>query len=364
MPGEVITRQTEIQDELKLFGIINIGISGEFKQIDVEKEIIEEISRHNITNINSIRNSIIKFDLSSVGYFDIGTLLWFISFLNKLKSLGNDIQIKLPDFNTSSGKTTWSFLNRWKFFDAIEECVDNPINLIVPEQIISINAPSKYQQPDKAVLEGQELLAHTTKLLEITPIKTNIFEYKNNEDRMTLFIRNSYDKFVSSSLVIECGWDNNTVQVFIREILGEGVRNSLKYSKGTFTLIGMKTDNKILNLAICDNGNGIPDVLRNAFTHDDKLRKKIFSKTDDELIKYYTDSELIKLSTNPNVSSDKNSEGMGLFHLKRIVLEMGGELRIRSGNACVDFRKNSPKVYKLLNYPGTLLRIQVPLKAK
>ncbi len=363
--GTELINKTKISNHLKSFGIFKIEISGEFKQKEVEDEIFSEISKYNITSIYNIGNSIIKFDLSCIGYFDIGTLLWFISFLNKLKSLGNDIQISLPDYNSISGRTTWDFLNRWKFFDALDECVDSPINIIIPEQIVFINAPSKYQQPAKTIFEGQELLAHTTKLLEITPIKNNSLEYKNTEDRMTLFIRNSYDKFVSSTLRLECGWDNNTIQLFIKEILGEGVRNSLKYSEGSFTLIGMKTDHKILNLAICDNGNGIPDVLRKAFNRNEKLRKKIFNKSDVELIQYYTDSELIKLSTNPNVSSDIDSEGMGLFHLKRIALEMGGELRIRSGNACVDFKKSTKdKVNKFIYYPGTLLRIQVPLKTK
>jgi hypothetical protein len=342
----------------------NIFIKGEFKQYPVESQICKSLFINNIIDINQFKLCSFNINLSKTTYFDIGTLVWFIAFLNKLKLLGNDIQIKLPDYNSLSGQSSWDFLNRWKFFEALEECVDNPVNLIIPEQIKFINATSKYKYPQSVIFEGSEAIIHKTNLLEITPIKSDIYEYKNIEDLIIQLNRNTYDGIISSSLYVDCGWDYETTHTYMREILSEGVRNSLKYSKGSYTLIGMKKDRKNLNLAICDNGNGIPDVLRNAFDFDEILKNEINNKSDVELIKLYTDADLIKLSTEAGIRSDYKAKGMGLFHLKRFVLEMGGELRIRSGSASVDFvgKKIFEKHDDLINFQGTLLRIQTPLK--
>jgi hypothetical protein len=346
---------------------MNIPINGEFKSINIEPQIIDSISKLGIEEINQNKRSEIIFDLSKTTYYDLGTLLWFITYLYKLKSLGIDIQLKLPDCKSLSGRTSWDFLNRWKFFDALEECVDSPMNLLMPEQLQWMGDASKYKYKRSEVDGGNDHFVHGTKLLEIIPIRSDPSKYKIQDDKMILFIRDYYDKIIESSLKMECGWDYRDINLFVYEILGEGIRNSFKYSEGTFTIFAIHFDTKNLKLSICDNGNGIPDVLRKAFVSNRKLREMLSQQNDIDLIKFYTDQELIKLSTNPNVTSDPNSEGMGLFHLKRIVLSWGGELRIRSGNACVDFSKNGiddHKEAKLLSHQGTLLRVMLPLKTQ
>ena len=122
----------------------------------------------------------------------------------------------------------------------------------------------------------------------------------------------------------------------------------------------MRLDAKNLTLVICDNGIGIPKVLRTAFKQ---------KGSDAELIKYFTepdmilDSRLIKISVEKGVTSKPEREGWGLYYLKSLVLSQGGELRIRSGGACVDFTESQTVDYDhMINSPGTMMRILAPLK--
>ena len=148
----------------------------------------------------------------------------------------------------------------------------------------------------------------------------------------------------------------------MQRVLYEGVLNSVIHGEGTFANVSMNLDAKNLTMAICDNGVGIPQVLRTAF----KQRG-----SDSELIRYFTepdmilDSRLIEMSTEGGLTSKAERKGMGLYYLKSLVLNEGGELRIRSGNACVDFTRS--KVIdkdNMINSPGTMIRISAPTKKR
>ena len=155
-------------------------------------------------------------------------------------------------------------------------------------------------------------------------------------------------------------------QILVQPGIGEGIRNSSVHAGGTFSVVAMNVDNKNLTLSICDNGLGIPSVLRTAFK-DSKLREKIQGRTDIELIRYFTEPEMIvdsrwiKLSVQKGTSSHQEAGGMGLYYLKSLVLSQGGELRVRSGKACVDFSGETEEPRDtMLTSPGTMLRIRTP----
>lgn len=177
-----------------------------------------------------------------------------------------------------------------------------------------------------------------------------------------------YDKVTISALGQLCGWDLSHAKTFLHRILREGLLNSLLHSEGSFSNISMRIDKKNLTVAISDNGVGIPAVLRYAFKQS-SAHKSLLKSSDVELIKYFThpkivlDSHLIKLSVEKGTTSKPERSGIGLYYLKSFVIAHGGELRIRSGRGCVDFKKSKTEVKdNLFNSSGTMLRIQTPLK--
>jgi sensor histidine kinase regulating citrate/malate metabolism len=128
----------------------------------------------------------------------------------------------------------------------------------------------------------------------------------------------------------------------------------------------MNVDAYNLILGVSDNGIGIPVALRTTFAEGAKSTD-LAKMTDADLIKYYTqpemilDSQLIRKSTEKGVSSDKTRAGFGLYYLKDFVLSHGGSLRIRSGAACVMFKPNEEEVEDtLVGSPGTTMRIVLP----
>ncbi len=76
------------------------------------------------------------------------------------------------------------------------------------------------------------------------------------------------------------------------------------------------------------------------------------------------DSDLIRMSTKGILPTKGKQIGKGLYYCKQTILDYGGELRIRSGRACVDFTydgREEPKD-QLIRSSGTTLRIIFPRK--
>ena len=88
-----------------------------------------------------------------------------------------------------------------------------------------------------------------------------------------------------------------------------------------------------------------------------------------DLIKFFTepdmilDSQYIELAVEKGARSKVGLKGLGLYYLKSVVLSQRGELRIRSGKACVDFTASKVEGHdNMLDSPGTMLRIIIPLE--
>ena len=338
------------------------------KQREFEKEIRTQLTKAGLHTLQDIRSSFCVLDLSGSYWYDLGCLLWLVSLLHVLRKQGNEIQLVFPEPTDAKAVNLWGFLIRWRFFDTLFECVDDPINLLKPQQVPYMHGSTKYVLPTERDQSGQDTFFHRLRVLEITTVRADKVEGVSSDDQLEAFLTRFHDKIIVGALSSLCGWDENVVTAFRQRVVREGIRNSILHARGSFATIAMRLDQKNLTLAIADNGIGIPQNLRIAF-RETGLRKDLVNRSDAELIKFFTepemvlDSKLIRLSVERGVSSRPGHAGEGLYYLKSLVLGQGGELRIRSGNACVDFTQAKDKVEDgMLLSPGTVIRIQTPLK--
>lgn len=345
-----------------------ISLTGDLKQYTFEKQIQNEFQKANLLDLDSGHGTFLEFDLQESYWYDLGTLLWFVSLLYKLRKKGYTLELKLPEpTKDTKGDKLWDFLVRWRFFETLLDCVDDPINLLKPEQVPYMGKQSRYASPIGVDEYGQEAFLHSSRLLEITTIP---YDEKDPCDETILegFLKKYNNKIIISALSQRCGWDYSLTKTFVHRVVSEGIHNSLLHGESSFANISMRLDAKNLTLAISDNGIGIPKVLRDAFQETDS-HKDLLKKSDVDLIKYFTepklilDSRLIEFSAEKGTTSKAEHKGLGLYYLKTIVLNQGGKLRIRSGTACVDFTCSKIDTYdNMLDSPGTMLRIITPLK--
>lgn len=347
--------------------LIEIKTGDDLKQHALDKSIETALRNAGLDTLSKARHRSFVFDLSRTYWHDLGALLWLVAVLYKLKAQGNEVQLLLPDPSINDKcRKTWDFLLRWKFFPLLGTCVDDPRNLLPLEQHAFINMKSRYSVPHKMIdPEGVEVEIHTYYLLEMQTFfaRQQLGDVFRGDQQTRL--ENLESHITAMALTYLCGWDLELARTFLHSVAREGVKNSLEHAQGTFVNISYRTDSKNLTLAICDNGVGIPSVLREA----PEVMKQRKSASDAELIEYFAgadyvlDSKLIELSTEDGVTSDASRAGKGLYYLKQYVLKHSGELRIRSGTACVDFTVDGTKTLdSLMDSPGTLIRIQTPLK--
>lgn len=359
-----------------------ITLSGSYyyKQGVFENMLKDAFTPKRIKSLNECRRCHVTIDWSSSYYYDLGVLLLSLILFHQLKKQECEISIKLPSPSQSNGLRVWRFLKTWKFFEALNLCVDHPANVFSDADISLLKDVPAYQSAHDIDRDGNIQQLFTGRLLEITN-----FLLKSDKDSETVSIKSQAvstyinrwkNKVIALGISNLCGWSSDEAASFVSQVIGEGLDNSLAHAAGTILLVAMNVDNRNLILTVADNGNGIPDTLRSALAHNPKLNDLV-EKSDSELIKYYTtpdmilnttpelilDSRLIKFSTRPGVSSDETRSGLGLYYLKEFITSRKGELRIRSGSGLVDFTKGEEKTEdELFRMSGTMLRILVPRK--
>lgn len=312
----------------------------------------------------------IKFDWSKAQFADLATLIWFLVLLDQLKRQEYDISLRLPD--PKQNYRFWSFLLRWHFFEVLK-CVDHPANILPGSQLCWLEMNPKYTTSSVIDEDGNLQQALTLRLLEIS-------SFKIKADRTSeLYVDEDFDPYIElwkKIIILQalgnwCGWSVQDAQKFVSKTVIEFLQNAKHHSSCSWVLSGFNVDNKNLMLAVSDNGNGIPEVLRNILGQNTELKTKIQNMSDAQLIKYFTepsmilDSELIRLSTRGVISTQGEQPGRGLYYCKKLILEKGGELRIRSGSGCVVFspdgrEKSSDGLFKSA---GTTIRVIIPRKA-
>src|ERR1035438_3866299 len=69
----------------------------QLKQFQFEDRLRMTLSEERIGDIADVRDRLCIFDLSSTVWSDLGTLLWLVSLIQRLRSQGNEVQLIFPD---------------------------------------------------------------------------------------------------------------------------------------------------------------------------------------------------------------------------------------------------------------------------
>lgn len=347
------------------------------KQREFEDSIKHALADSGFTDFESISGGFVTFDLSNSYWYDLGTTLWLITLLHKLKKQGNDLQLLLPEPTSDLAMKLWGFLYRWHFFECLDANVDFAVNLLKPSQARFLAAPPVYSYPAEGTGPDHEhTYFHKIKLLEICTLGLSREEQSLRDEKTHArkrnkttdeFIREVSEAVVINALASICQWTSVDALTFTRKVISESVQNASFHAKGSFSVIAMRIDPGNLTLAIADNGVGIPASLRS-------VEPKLSSVLDSDLIRQFSgpdwilkshlDSDWIKHAMRRGVGA-AGRPGDGLHYLKSFILDHHGELRVRSGTACVDFTVDKPdgepRDY-LTGSPGTMLRTIIPTK--
>lgn len=324
-------------------------------------------------DLASIRDRRIIVDWSATYYYDLATILWCLIIFGHLKNQGCQLKLILPEMEpyTDNAYRAWSFLKKWKFFETLFDCVEHPANLLPDDQIKWLGVPPKYHKAFDTDQDGNLQQVERAGLLSITN-----FALKGDEDlaRAEDVEVSSYVNMFKSNIVLNalknlCGWEKNDAEIFIDKVVVECLRNATGHSTGNLVLVAFNIDKKNMVFSVADNGIGIPDTLRSAFKTNTKFRDLV-QKKDSDLIIYFTqrqmilDSDLIRLATRKGVTTSPDRGGLGLYYCKEKILEKGGELRIRSGSACVEFsgKTGEKATDKLVKSACSGIRVLIPLK--
>ena len=319
------------------------------------------------------RKTKIVFDWSATYYYDLATILWCLIIFGQLKNQGCQLRLLLPNIEPYSENAyrVWSFLKKWKFFEALFDCVEHPANLLPDDQIRWLGLPPKYHTALDTDEDGNVQQVDRSGLLSITD-----FTLKQQDDMIgaeTTEIGAYINLFKSNTIVNAlknlCGWEPKEAEIFIDKVVVECLRNASGHSTGNLILAAFNIDEKHMVFSVADNGIGIPDTLRSAFKSNERFRNLV-QKKDSDLIIYFTqrqmilDSALIRLATRKGVTTTPERAGLGLYYCKEKILEKGGELRIRSGSACVEFSKKSGEkaTDKLVKSACSGIRVLIPLR--
>jgi hypothetical protein len=365
-------------------GALTISARGYVKQIAVDRALMSAIKHAGLEDLPAVRECLVRFDFSQATWFDLSTLLWLVPVLSRLRRQANILELRLPrralendgtvadDPALRSAENLWSALQRWEFFEALSRCVDEPLNLLPPEQHSALLMPSKYSRAYRQDVTGDVVPTRGGTLMEMTIIDADSGTAQGEIDAA---VANYNSTLVRNNLRFHCRWDERQIDDFTQIVVPHAIRN-VGHADASFALVASRADEKYLHLCVTDNGSGIPHLLRHAL-HDQSL----VGHVDSALIEYFagqelhekailaaiSDSELVVASTAENVTSDLAHRGMGLFDLKNLVLQREGELRIRSGKAMVTFdgskrggAASTPPIDDLIESPGTSVRVLLP----
>ena len=186
---------------------IRIILNGNVKQSTVDFALLQAFGTTQSANVAAVLIDRSKSAFTGT-WVDLGALLWMVPVLSRLRSQGNLIRLVLPDRKSSAtADNFWSFLQRWRFFDILRSCVDDPVNLLPSEQRPDLEVTSKYQRAHGTDADGRPTEFQTLGRLEIgiLPATTNLGTALESE------ISTFNEPLATSTLRILCGWNADEV---------------------------------------------------------------------------------------------------------------------------------------------------------
>lgn len=342
---------------------------------DLDRQIAKIID--NKTDILAIAGETIAFDMSRCRFLDLDVALRLLPLLAELKQAGNTIGLFLPylkPHETAADNALWSFLLRWRFFEALRRHVDDPENLLPADQVEHMYERSRYAQATIRDESNRPTLSFTHRMMAIHSLMPD--PDLRPADQVDAFLSEYRDLILFRALTTECGFDSDDAYQTLSFIAEEGVLNAVAHANGTFALVAMQLrerdteyDRPVLILSVADDGIGIPEVLRRAKA-ENRLRLPSLPTRDRDLLFLYTtfelvqDSLLVAASMEEQTTSSPGRKGMGLYFLKTEVEKFGASLSIRSGHALVELSGGEWRTKRdgLPYCRGTTLKIVIPVQ--
>ncbi|MEW8523844.1 MAG: STAS domain-containing protein [Candidatus Thiodiazotropha endolucinida] len=326
----------------------------------------------------------VTIDMTDVEWIDVGALLLLLVWIRMLKNERRDINLRLPNFN--SQRKARDFLKKWNFERALQEALKTDIaNVLEPDQISYFEAPLEFYTDSKISEEyGPLKILKSRNLLEIVPLTSlsddgNEFVSKEKINQIADSLAlESVVPIIQSSIQCSREWAERFGSVLIYQAL----LNTFEHPNANMGFLSIaKKPNPPgiaggrLVIAVADNGETISSTIADAYSIDERARthlQKIDSKDDSDSYKLHSNRVVYATwkETSRKPPEENPQRGMGLFYLRNLTSEVGGEVIIRCENSSVKFRsKHNPIEGKPDNSPrqvphlsrGNIIRISIPL---
>lgn len=304
-----------------------------------------------VQRLSDIRNENIVLDFSRSHFIDLDAVHWLLNIVRILRQSDNSVQLRLPEVEAAADSNVWSFLIRWRFFDALSKVAGSASELLTDDQAPRIFDEPKYHEARRVDPYGRKLPLLTSRLLAIAGIY--IDRTLPIEPQLDAFVWPLRDVLLLNALAQTCDIDHETAGSLISFISEEAARNAILHAEGDYTLSSMQIiDDELavilgkepqLLIVISDNGMGIPDVLRHAVASG-AVRETDLPEDHASLIKLFAskevsiDSAFIAAATLQGTKGTPHSRGLGLHHLVQYAAELNADVVIRSGFAAVQFQ--------------------------
>lgn len=328
-----------------------------------------------VQRLADIRSENIVLDFSVSNFIDLDAAHWLLNIVRILRQCDNSVLLRLPEVEAAAASNVWSFLIRWRFFEALSEVAGPATEFLTDDQAPRMFDEPKYHEARRVDPYGRKLPLLTNRLLAIAGVF--IDRSFPIEPQLDAFIWPLRDVLLLNALAQTCDIPHNDAGSLVSFISEEAARNAIVHAEGNYTLSSMQIiDEELavvlrkepqLLIVISDNGMGIPDVLRRA------VRSGAISATDlpddhAKLIELFAskevsiDSAIIAAATLEGTKGTPHSRGLGLHHLVQYAADLHADVVIRSGYASVQFR-DGEVVRQYNGYSeslGTLITVSIP----
>lgn len=294
-----------------------------------------------------------------------------------------NVTLRLPDIDKQ--RRARDFLKKWNFEQALYTALKSDIaNILDPNQYNYFDEPPIYYTDSEIAEEyGPLKILKSRNLLEIVPLtklqedgNEVVSKEKINEIADGLALR-SVVPIIQSAIGCESEWAKRFGSVLVYQAL----LNTFEHPDANMVFITMakKPNSRAagggrLVIAVADNGKTISHTIADAYEKDYRTKNKLRESTTDTENRYKLHSNRIIYATWERTSrkppESNPNRGMGLYYLKNLATEVGGEVIIRCENASVKFRPSvvtkqrtdspSPKHVPQLSR-GNIIRISIPL---
>lgn len=355
----------------------NLIFADHVTRLSLDNAIANFCESANVDRVNAMHDTSVLFDFSHCWFIDLDAVHWLLNLIRALRVAPNNrVALRLPEIDWANQNNVWSFLIRWRFFDALSQVAGPASDFLSEEQAPHIFDAPKYRESIRHDAYGRPLPLLTSRFLAIAGAFVD--RTLPLEPQLAAFVSPVRDVLLLQALAQSCKISHDNAGTLISFIAEEGATNAILHADGDYTLTSMQiVDGDLsrllkckphLQIIISDNGLGIPDVLRRAAA-EGRISAKILPEDHAQLIELFAsqeisvDSAIIAAATKPGVSGNPQKLGLGLHHLITYAADLGAEVLIRSGYAAVRFlnAEVARQYSRFTESMGTVITVTIPL---